>query len=143
MVLLIVGLGGCLPKEEIQFKKVKNVLLTASGANPLLKGDMLFYNPNTKRMKLKKLDLVVFLNDKEAGIVNQSLKQEIPAQADFTVPIEVMLSLKDMGLLDAIAGILGGKKKYMVRIKGKIRGSVHGLTVSVPVDYTEEIKLKR
>jgi LEA14-like dessication related protein len=126
----------------VQFKKVKNVLLTASGTTPVLKGDMLFFNPNPTRMKLKKLDLVILLNDKQAGTVNQTLKQEIPAEGEFVVPIQVALSLKEMGLLDAIAGILGGKK-HTVRIIGKIRGSVHGLTVSVPVDYTEEIKIKR
>lgn len=143
MVLVFIGLASCVPKEEVQLKGVKNILLTASGSAPVLKGDMLFYNPNPTRMKLKKLDFIILMNDKQAGTVNQTLKQEIPAQGEFTVPIEVALDLKGMGLLDTIAGILGGKKKYAVRIKGKIRGSVHGMTVSIPVDYTEEIKLKR
>jgi LEA14-like dessication related protein len=142
LVVLFVVLIGCVPKEELQFKKVKNVSLTASGTTPLLKGDLLLYNPNDKRMKLKKLDLIIDLNGKEAGIVDQKLSQVIPAKDEFTVPIEVAISLKEMGLLDAISGILGGKKNT-VRIKGKIRGSVNGVTISVPVDYTEEIRIKR
>jgi LEA14-like dessication related protein len=140
--LLLVVLFGCVPEQDIQFKKVKNISITASGSTPLLKGDLLLHNPNSKKMKLKKLDLVVQLNGKEAGLVNQKLNQIIPAQADFTVPIEVTVSLKEMGLLDAIAGILGGKKNT-VRITGKIRGSINGFALSVPVDYTEEIKIKR
>ena len=142
LVVLFVVLVGCVPKEELQFKKVKNVMLTASGTTPILKGDLLLYNPNDKRMKLKKLDLIIDLNGKKAGIVDQRLSQVIPAKDEFTVPIEVAISLKEMGLLDAISGILGGKKN-IVRIKGKIRGSVNGMTISVPVDYTEEIRMKR
>jgi LEA14-like dessication related protein len=142
LVVLFVVLVGCVPKEELQFKKVKNVTLTASGATPILQGDLLLYNPNDKRMKLKKLDLIIQLNGKEAGIVDQRLRQVIPAKDEFTVPIEVAISLKEVGLLDAISSILGGKKN-IVRIKGKIRGSVNGMTISVPVDYTEEIRMKR
>jgi hypothetical protein len=141
MVLFLV-LTSCLPKEDLQFKKVRNIVLTASGTTPLLQGDLLLFNPNDKRMKLKKLDLVVMLNGKEAGKVDQRLRQEIPANDEFLVPIEVVVSLKEIGLLDAISSILGGKKNT-VRIKGKIRGSVNGFTVSVPVDYTEEIRIKR
>jgi LEA14-like dessication related protein len=141
MVLFLV-VTSCLPKEDLQFKKVRNIVLTASGTTPLLRGDLLLFNPNDKRMKLKKLDLVVMLNGKEAGKVDQRLRQEIPANDEFTVPIEVVVSLKEIGLLDAISSILGGKKN-IVRIKGKIRGSVNGFTVSVPVDYTEEIRIKR
>jgi LEA14-like dessication related protein len=142
IVVLFMALVGCVPKEELQFKKVKNVLITASGTTPILKGDLLLYNPNDKRMKLKKLDLIIDLNGKQAGIVDQRLRQVIPANDEFTVPIEVTISLKEVGLLDAISSILGGKKNT-VRIRGKIRGSVNGMTISVPVDYTEEIRIKR
>lgn len=142
MFFLFLVLAGCLPKEELQFKKVRNVLVTASGTSPVLKGDLVLFNPNNKRMKLKGLDLIIQLNGKEAGVVDQKLKQVIPANAEFTVPIEVTISLKEIGLLDALSSILGGKKN-MVRIAGKVRGSVNGFTVSVPVDYTEEIKIKR
>jgi LEA14-like dessication related protein len=141
MVLFLVATS-CLPKEDLQFKKVRNIVLTASGTTPLLQGDLLLFNPNDKRMKLKKLDLVVMLNGKQAGVVDQKLRQEIPANDEFTVPIEVVVSLKEIGLLDAISSILGGKKN-IVRIRGKIRGSVNGMTISVPVDYTEEIRIKR
>jgi LEA14-like dessication related protein len=142
MMALFLALTSCLPKEDLQFKKVRNIMLTASGTTPLLKGDLVLFNPNDKRMKLKGLDLVIQLNGKEAGVVDQKLKQEIPANAEFTVPIEVTVSLKEIGLLDAISSILGGKKNT-VRITGKIRGSVNGFTMSVPVDYTEEIKIKK
>jgi LEA14-like dessication related protein len=141
-LVLFVGLLSCVPEQDVQFKRVKNISLSASGSSPILKGDLLLYNPNATKMKLKKLDLVVQLNGKEAGFVKQKLNQVIPPQSDFTVPIELTVSLKEIGLLDALAGILGGKKNT-VRITGKIRGSVNGFALNVPVDYTEEIKIKR
>lgn len=142
LLVLFMGLFSCAPTEEIQFKRVKNINLTASENNPLLKADMLLYNPNTSKMKLKKLDLVVQLNGKETGFVKQKLNQVIPPKSDFTVPIELTVSLKEIGLLDALSSILGGKKNK-VRITGKIRGSIHGMAMSIPVDFTEEIRIKR
>lgn len=142
MLLVFVMLAGCMPEQDIQLRKVRNINLTVSDGKPMLKGDMVFFNPNKVRMKLKKIDLAIFVDGKQAGLVDQKMRMEIPAEGEFTVPIEVELILKELGLLDTISTILGGKKQT-VRIQGKIRGSVHGMTLSVPVDYSEEIKLKR
>jgi hypothetical protein len=57
------------------------------------------------------------------------------------VPIEATLSMKDIGLLDAVIGFFGGKT-YQVQFVGYIRVKVHGVAVKVPVKYNEEVKLR-
>ena len=57
------------------------------------------------------------------------------------VPIEVKLNLKELGLLDTIISLFGGKK-YTIHLLGKVRVSVHGLAVNVAVDQKEEIKIR-
>jgi hypothetical protein len=53
----------------------------------------------------------------------------------------VQLSLKEIGLFDAIAGLFGGKK-HDLHYKGYIKVSVKGFPVKIPVDYSKEVKLR-
>lgn len=111
------------------------------GSNPILRADAYFNNPNDLRMKLKEINVDVLVDGKRSAQVQQKLKIVIPAQADFSVPIEARLSLKELGLLDALANLLGGKK-YTIQYIGFIRVAVHGVTIKVPVKHQEEFRIK-
>jgi len=139
--IFLILLGGCIPKESVEFRKVLNVQFEMVSKSPMLKGDIVFYNPNKTRSKLKKIELDIFVNDKKTGSVSQTLNQKIEGSSEFTVPIEVSLTMKELGLMDTLINIFGGKK-YTVRLVGKIKVSIHGFSVNVPVDYKEEVKLK-
>jgi hypothetical protein len=83
----------------------------------------------------------VFVNVKLSAKVRQTLKLVIPAQADFTAPINAQLSLKELGLLDTIVNLIGGKK-YEIQYVGFVRVAVHGVTIKVPVKHTEQLRLR-
>jgi len=140
-VAIFLSLAACAPKEQVVFRKVLNIRLDAVSNTPVLKADMVFYNPNKESAKLKKIDMKILVEDKMAGTVDQVLNQKISGQSEFTVPIEVKLDLKEIGLLDTIINLFGGKK-YEVRLLGKIRVSIHGFAVSVPVDQKEQIRMR-
>jgi hypothetical protein len=72
--------------------------------------------------------------------VKHAINLVVPAVSDFSVPIVGTLSLKQSGFLDAVVGLLGGKK-YEVVFKGNIRIVVHGITIKVPVAQKQELKL--
>lgn len=130
----------CLPKEEIKLRQVKDVVVDAS-SEPKLKAEAIFYNPNKVRMKLKKIKVDIFVNGKKSGEVDQDLKTIIPAQGEFSVPLEVKLALKEMGLLDTIFGMIGGKT-FQVEYKGYLKINYQGVPVRVPVNYKDEVKIR-
>jgi LEA14-like dessication related protein len=141
-VLMLALVISCVPKEQVVFKGVKNISVReGSGTDPELTADAFFYNPNNVKMKLKEINVDVLVNGKRSAQVRQDIKLDIPAQGDFQVPLVARLSLKELGLLDTIFNLLGGKK-YEVEYAGFIRVAVHGVTIKVPVKYKEEIKLK-
>jgi LEA14-like dessication related protein len=141
-LIFIFYLFSCVPKDQIVLRSVNNVLVdVSSGGSPSLKGDVVFFNPNKTRMKLKEINLEIFVNGKSSAKADQKLDVTAPPNATFSVPLEVRLSLKDLGLLDTVFSLLGGKK-YDVRYHGFIRVKVHGVTVKIPVDYKDEVKLK-
>jgi len=131
----------CVPKEQVVFKGVKNITLEATQGEPVLKADALFYNPNKVKMKLKEIYVDVFVNGKPSAQVRQQVKIEIPAESDFSVPVAAQLSLKELGFLDTLVNLLGGKK-YDLQYTGFVRISVHGVTLKVPFTYQEQIRLR-
>ena len=132
----------CVPKEEVVFKGVKNISIETDQQNePILQAEALFYNPNKVHMKLKEIYVDVLVNGKPSAQVRQSIKLSIPAESEFSVPVAAQLSLKELGLLDTIVNLLGGKK-YDIQYAGFVRIAVHGVTIKVPFTYQEELRLR-
>lgn len=139
-VLLLLAVSCKRPSEDIVLRRITDVVVDAS-SDPMLKANALFYNPNDVRGRLKKIKVDIYINGKKAGEVDQDLKTKIPAKDEFTVPIEVKLSIRELGFLNTVLGVIGGKK-FEVRYKGFLRLSYHGLPVKVPVDYTDDVRIR-
>jgi LEA14-like dessication related protein len=138
LVALVVG---CTPKEPVVFKGVRNIKVDAGDQDgPRLDADVYFYNPNKVKSKLKEINVDILVDGKKSGHVRQELTLPIPAQSDFFVPVEAHLSFKEVGLLDTVLGLFGGKK-YEVIFTGYLKIAVHGVTVKVPVQQRQELKL--
>lgn len=127
------------PEQDIVLRQIKDVVVDAT-TGPMLKANAIFYNPNDMRGRLKKIDIEIFVNGKKAASVNQSLKTAIPAAAEFTVPLEVRLALKELGVLDTLFGMIGGKT-FQVHYKGTLKLTYRGLPINVPVDYKDDVRL--
>ncbi len=128
------------PSEDIQLKRINDVVIDAT-SEPMLRANALFFNPNKMRGKLKKIKVDIYVNGKKAAHVDQDLKTQIPAQAEFTVPLEVRLALKELGFMDTLMGMIGGKKME-VRYEGFLRLNYRGIPIRVPVDYKDEVRIR-
>lgn len=140
LAMVLVFGGSCGPKEDIQFRHIRDVVVDGSG-KPMLKARAVFYNPNNIRMKLRGLAVDIFVDGKKAAQIDQDLKTEIPAQAEFSVPLEVTLAAEDLSLLDTVLGMLGGRKME-VHYKGALRLNYRGMPIRVPVDYKDEVRIR-
>jgi LEA14-like dessication related protein len=140
-LLLFILVSGCKrPKEDIVLRQIRDVVVDAT-SDPMLKANAIFYNPNSMRGKLKKIKVDIFVNGKKSASVDQELKTVIPANDEFTVPIEVKLAMKELGFMDTLLGMIGGKT-FEVRYEGSLKLSYHGVPINVPVNYKDEIKVR-
>jgi len=139
LVLLVVG--SCHgPDEKIVLRKIRDVVVDAS-TEPLLKANAVFYNPNDVRGKLKRINIEVYVDGKKAAFVNQKLKTKIPANGEFIVPLEVKLNIKELGFMDTLLGVIGGKT-FEVRYEGSLKLSYRGFPINVPVHYKDEVRIR-
>ena len=128
------------PDQDIVLKQIKDVVVDAT-SEPTLKANAIFFNPNKMRGKIKKIKVDIYVNGKKAAHVDQDFKLVVPAQAEFTVPLEVKLAIKELGFMDTVFGLLGGKK-FEVRYEGFLKLSYHGSPIKVPVDYKDDVRIK-
>jgi LEA14-like dessication related protein len=128
------------PKEKIQLKNIRDVVVDAT-SDPTLKANAVFFNPNNMRGKLKKIDVEIFINGKKAANVKQDFNAVIPANSEFSIPLIVNLNMKELGFMDTILGMVGGKK-FEVRYEGSIKLNYRGIPVQVPVKYKDDVKLR-
>jgi len=139
--LAVVLLGSCRPKEPVVLREVhiRNVTMGGDGKSAVLTADAVLYNPNKGSLRLKAIDLDILVNDKPSARIDQKLNAQIKSVSTFTVPLEVQLNLNEVGLLDTILGLFGGKK-HTIRFTGAIKISVSGFPVKIPVDHRDEIR---
>ncbi len=142
LALLVLLAGACIPNKNIELRDIKNVALQkGTGEDMVLEGDAVFFNPNSARMKLKEIKVEVLIDGKKSAVVDQKLKAVAKGKSEFTVPLKVQLQMKDIGLVDALKSLFGGKK-YEIHYKGYLRANVNGVPLRVPVDHKEEFRLK-
>ena len=89
------------------------------------------------------MDLNVWLEGSKVAGIRREYNMEIPRESDFTVPLEVDVDLADLdlSLLDTALGLMGSQGKE-VKYLGKIRLKAYGIVFSVPVDYTDRLRIR-
>lgn len=138
--LLILSAGCNKPKEDVVFRQVRNIVVEAE-TEPMLRAQAVLYNPNDVKMKLRKIDVVIFVDGKNSAHIDQKMQLTVPAKDEFIVPLEAKLNLKEGGLLDTVFGIIGGKK-MKIEYKGSISITYKGVPIKVPVNYKSEIRVR-
>jgi hypothetical protein len=141
LLLVSLSIAACeRPSEDIVLRNIRDVVVDAN-SQPMLKANAIFFNPNKAHGRLKKIKVEIFVNGTKAGHVDQDLKTVIPSRAEFTVPLEVNLAIKELGFMNTVLGVLGGKK-FEVRYEGFLKLSYHGVPVKVPVNYKDEVRIR-
>jgi LEA14-like dessication related protein len=137
----MLSIGACDgPKEKIVLKDIRDVVVDAN-TDPRLKANAVFFNPNKEQGKLKGIHVDIYVNGKKAGVVNQDLKIKIPGRGEFTVPLEVELSMKELGFMNTLMGVLGGKT-FDIKYEGHLRVTYHGLPIRIPVNHADKVKIR-
>lgn len=143
LALPIIFLQGCFDYEDVDFKGVKNVsIVDKTDSKIKLQIDVLVDNPNKFNIKVKKSTLDIYINDKYVG--KTTLEDKIILKKNTEDIYGVILSTDTKGIMKAVMGSLGGllKGSADIRLKGKVKGSVYGISKSVDVDMTESVNLK-
>lgn len=136
---LAVLVVSCKKIEAVEYRGISNFRVGLK-PKPVASADILFFNPNRVAGQLRSAEMEVWVDGKKAGSVIQQYDIPVKKQSEFTVPVEVVVSMKDIGLMSSLSTLLRGDA-LPVMLKGRVQIQVHGFPVSIPVEHTEKIKI--
>ena len=134
----------CSTPEAPDFQGVENLKIDVRGlSGARINGDAKFFNPNTRSVTLKGVDVAVSVEGKKVKDIAREYDIKAEPNSDFSVPIDVTISLADlnMGLLSTALSMMNGETKK-VRYQGKAKVKMYGITFNVPFDYEDEVDIK-
>jgi LEA14-like dessication related protein len=139
-LLFMLFMGACLPKQDIELRQIKSVVGDVTD-EPTLKAEVIFFNPNPQQGVLKHIKADVYVEGKKAAVVDQKVKIKVPANGEFTIPMEMKINLKEQGVMNTLLSLIGAKK-IKVRYKGHVKVIYRGFPVRVPIDREEEVRIR-
>ncbi len=147
-VVLCLSIMGCDSAEEPTFQKMANIRVTDIQKGVVtLTADAIYHNPNPIGGELTATDIAVIVNDVEVAQIKQELSTDLEANSDFTIPVVASFPLNEVVKKegDVISGLVSAilKKKVQVTYQGNTRVRIAGFGFEVPVDYEQEVSLKK
>ena len=119
--------------NEPDFKEIENVQITKFGlTESSLALDLLYFNNNKFRMKLKNAEGDAWLENNFLGHFTMDTMIHIPANGDFRIPIKMKV---DMGkiLKNSLLTLLA--KEVKIRVEGKARVGKGLIYINYPIRY--------
>ncbi len=143
--ILFIAMGCTVNKKPI-FLKIDDIKVATFEADTIkLKANAFFKNENDIGGKITAENIKVFVENKALANVS-SEEFKVPANKDFTVPLNVSIPTKMLlgNNDDILGGLLGAvlQNKLKVQFKGTINYTVLGFSSTYTIDKTTAIKLK-
>jgi len=132
-------LMSCSNPKNIEYKEVRNVQLQKFGIDETdMKLDLVYYNPNSFGMKLKKLDADIFVDRHFLGKISMDSLMDIPRKSTFIVPSTLAVDLKGF-YKNAFNLILN--PEVLLEVKGTSRIGKGRFFTTIPFSYEGRHKL--
>ena len=141
--LVLIWMGSCKKSYEPPvFKDIENVQLSKVKDGIVnMKANAILYNPNDVKVKLKGIDIEVFIKEKKVATMRENYSLKVLPLSEFSLPMNIGLNIAELGLMNSILGFIQGKK-FNAHYVGKAKVIVHGVPVSISIDYHDVLKLR-
>ena len=137
-------LFACTIKEKPEFVKLENIKVDGTSSKLIrLTADAYFRNPNDIKGELKTDGIKILINNNEWGTVI-SERFKVPAQKEFSMPLEAHIPIDSLISNKNLIGLLGSliSQEFEVQYIGQIKYKVFGFSHYYDVNQREHIRIK-
>jgi LEA14-like dessication related protein len=133
VLFLSLLLSSCREPKDLVYRDFKNLRVEKMGfSSSLIKLDLIFYNPNNFGLQLKNTDLDISIDSNTLGHTFQEYQVTIPKRAEFTLPIQLELDMKNV-FRNSLTTLLG--KEVLVRATGTLKLGKANIFKTYKVNY--------
>lgn len=141
MFFLLFLLNSCFEFEEIQFKGIESVKMPKMDNKEILVDLTLkIENPNNYKIKVKPSSLNVLVADKMIGTIFLDEKVVLKKKSEHAYSTQLRLKLEDGAFFSLVKYVM--MEEVKVQFKGKVKGSVYGITKKIDVDQVKMVNGK-
>lgn len=138
-IFILMWATSCVPPKKPTFIRTENISVHSIGLRQsVLKGNLVFHNPNRMRAVLQRSEIDIFINNEPAGHTTLDTSITIPSRDTFSIPVMVSIDMKYF-VRNAVA--LLTREKVQVRLSGNATLKKSGRYFRIPIQYTGEQKL--
>lgn len=139
-LLTVAFLPSCKPAMDPELKGIENVRIGRVGlTGSNLTFDILFFNPNNYRLKLKEASGDAWLDGNPLGHFTVDTVVHIPAQGDFRLPVQMEMDMKY--LVENISAAFTDKI-VTLKLDGKARAGKGLLFINYPLRFEAKQKFR-
>jgi LEA14-like dessication related protein len=137
-LFLLLSLTSCFKFEEVEFKGVEEFKMPKiNDKQVVLNLVVKVENPNNYKIKIKSSDMEVFVEEKMIGTLHLVEKIVIRKKKEDNYMIQASVDLEKGALFSMAKYAL--KKEINIRIKGKVKGSVMGVSKKIDINQSSVI----
>jgi LEA14-like dessication related protein len=132
-VFLLAGLFSCRTLREPEYREIDNLRMSTSGlAQTVLTLDLVYFNPNNSKLKMKKAEGEVFLNNTFLGHFKTDSLIRIPKKSDFIIPVTLKVDMQNI-LKNSMTLLVN--PAVTVKVQGKARLGKGFIFINTPIRY--------
>jgi LEA14-like dessication related protein len=140
IVILFFSTVGCGKPQSLQYLNVQNFNVVSFGlGSSVITADVKFYNPNNFRMKLKRAEMDISVNDKYVGKSTLDTLMIIPKNDSFYIPVRLSVDIKTL-LSNSLNSLFSNE--INLKMEGKARLGKGGFFFNFPFSYQGKQKFK-
>ena len=140
VVVLILGLVSC-EFKDVDFRGVESFKVDKFENNEIFMNvSFKLLNENGFKIKVKPSKLNLFIEDTEMGELFLDKKVVFKKKSEGVYETKLRVKLANGAMISAMKFM--NKKELNIRLKGKVKGSVFGLSKKIPVDETKTVSSK-
>ena len=132
-------LPGCVRPVAPEYRGIENLRFNSLGVGEsAVSADLMYYNPNAFKMKLKYGEMSVYMNDRFLGKTVLDTLTEIPARDSFLIPVSMKVDMKQVysNALDILLNT-----EVNIKLNGFAKLGKGGIYFDVPIKYEGKQKL--
>ena len=138
--LILAFLIGCQTPKGFDYRDVKNIKIEKLGYDKsTLSLELVYFNPNSFGVDLKKVDCDVYINNHYLGKYQLDTLMHIDKKSEFSLPSKMNVEMVDI-FKNALTVVLS--KEVLVTVKGSTKVGKSGIFVTVPFNYEGRHKVE-
>ena len=142
-LLMIAGMlagASCKKPEGLKYVGIENFKLHSINLEQsVVSADLIYYNPNNFRMKLKSAEMDVTVNDNFLGHSTLDTLMNIPRKDTFLLPVHLNVKMKSL-ITNSLEALLSNE--FDVSLKGTARIGKGGIFFNFPFTYKGKQSIK-